>query len=194
MAKKSSKRKILWSRKANKYLGVNVVNIVISKLVKTKTSSKYLIGYLDEVIRSIALILPKMGGYAKTFNMKDGDKDKNNKLISFGIDDEKLLEKYKSIWSKIKDLNMKLNALPVNDNRYIATKIRTHGAKLYTNFCVVKVPEDDIEYDSFIVISIDSLFVYENKYYLQVYLDNCAYKIVITETVGHLDDNLFKTD
>ena len=90
-----------------------------------------------------------MGGYAKTFNMKDGDKDKNNKLISFGIDDEKLLEKYKSIWSKIKDLNMKLNALPVNDNRYIATKIRTYGAKLYTNFCVVKVPEDDIEYDSF---------------------------------------------
>ena len=39
------------------------------------------------------------------------------------------------------------------------------------------MPEDDIECDSFTVYPIDSLFVYENKYYLQVYLDNCAYKI-----------------
>ena len=29
---------------------VNVDNLVISKLVETKTSSKYLIGYLDNVI------------------------------------------------------------------------------------------------------------------------------------------------
>ena len=41
------------------------------------------------------------------------------------------------------------------------------------------------------VISIDYLLVYENKYYLQVYFDNCAYKIVNTEMV---DDNIFETD
>ena len=35
-----------------------------------------------------------MSGYVKTFQIKDGSKDKNNKLISFHIDDEKLLEKY----------------------------------------------------------------------------------------------------
>ena len=40
------------------------------------------------------------------------------------------------------------------------------------------MPEDDLECESSTVISIDSLLVYENKYYLQVYLDNCAYKIV----------------
>ena len=28
---------------------------------------------------------------------KEGDKDKSNKLMSFGIDDEKLLEKYKAM-------------------------------------------------------------------------------------------------
>ena len=55
---------------------------------------------------------------------KDGDKDKNNKLMSFRIDDEKLLEKYKAIWTKIEDLkNIELNALPVYDDRYIKTKI-----------------------------------------------------------------------
>ena len=38
--------------------------------------------------------------------VKDGDKDKNNTLISFRIDDEKLMEKYKSIWTKIEDLKI----------------------------------------------------------------------------------------
>ena len=42
-----------------------------------------------------------MIGYVKTFKVKEGDKDKNNKLMSFRINDEKLLEKYKSIWTKI---------------------------------------------------------------------------------------------
>ena len=78
---------------------VNVDNIVISKLVKTKTNSKYLIGYLDKAIRPLVLIIPKMSGYVKTFKVED----KINKLMSFCIDDEKLLEKYKAIWAKIAD-------------------------------------------------------------------------------------------
>ena len=57
----------------------DVDNIVISKLVKTKTNSKYLIGYLDKTIRLLVLIMPKMSGYVKTFKSKKG----NNKLISF---------------------------------------------------------------------------------------------------------------
>ena len=42
-----------------------------------------------------------MSGYAKTFKVKEGNKDKNNKLMSFRIDDKKLFEKYKAIWNKI---------------------------------------------------------------------------------------------
>ena len=52
---------------------------------------------LDEVIRPLVLILPKISGYVKTF------KDKNNKMASFCLDDDKLLEKYKTIWTKIED-------------------------------------------------------------------------------------------
>ena len=62
---------------------VNVDNTVISKLVKTKTNCKYLIGYLDKVMRALVLIMPKMSGYAKTYKVKDGYKDENNKLMSF---------------------------------------------------------------------------------------------------------------
>ena len=72
---------------------VNVGNIVIWKLVKAKTNSKYLTGYLDKAIRSLVLIMPKMSGYVKTVKVKEG----SNKLMSFCIDGEKLLEKYKAI-------------------------------------------------------------------------------------------------
>ena len=54
-----------------------------------------------------------------------------------------------------------------------------------------EVPKDAAECESFTIISIDSLLFYENKYYLQVYLDNCAYTIVSTEMIDYLDDNLF---
>ena len=60
-----------------------------------------MIGYLDNFIRPLVLIMPKMSGYVKTFKVKDGDKDKNNKLMSFRIDDEKLLEKYKAYSDKV---------------------------------------------------------------------------------------------
>ena len=56
----------------------------------------------------------------KTFKFKYGDKYKNNKLMSFHIDDDTLIEKYKPIWTKIADLkNIELNALPLYDDRYI---------------------------------------------------------------------------
>ena len=45
-----------------------------------------------------------MSGYVNTFKVKDGDKSKNNKFMSFCINEEKLLEKYKAIWTKIEVL------------------------------------------------------------------------------------------
>ena len=65
-------------KKLIKIWDVNVDNIVISKLVKTKTNSKYLIGYSDKAIRPLVLIVPKMSGYIKTFKVKEGDKVKSN--------------------------------------------------------------------------------------------------------------------
>ena len=65
--------------------------------------------------------------------------------MSFCIVDEKLLEKYKTIWSKIKDLkNTELNTLPVYDDRYIKTKI-TYGNKVYTNLRGSNMSEGDTE-------------------------------------------------
>ena len=60
----------------------------------------------------------------------------------------------------------------------IRTKIRTYDDKVYTSFRGLNVQEDDIKCKSFTVISFDSLFVYDNKYYLKLYLDSGSYKIV----------------
>ena len=57
------------------------------------------------------------------------------------------------------------------------------------------MPEDGVQYKSFIVIYIDSLLVYYGKYYFQVYFDNWAYKVVNNQMIDYLgDDNLFETD
>ena len=58
-------------------------------------------------------------------------------------------------------------------HRYTKTKIRTYVDKVYINFWDLNVLEDWVECQSFTIISTDSLVVYSNKYYLQVYLDNC---------------------
>ena len=70
-------KETFYAKKPIKIWNVNYDNIVISKLVKTKTNSKHLIGYLDKDIRSLVLIMPKISGYVKTFKVKDGDKSIN---------------------------------------------------------------------------------------------------------------------
>ena len=99
-------------------------------------------------------MLPKMsGGYIKTFKVKDRDTDRNNKLMSFCVNDGKLLKKYKTIWTKIEDLNhIELKALPVYDDRYIKTIIRTYGDNVYSNFRSLNVPGDGVECESFALI------------------------------------------
>ena len=58
----------------------------------------------------------------------------------------------------------------------------------------LNVSEGGVQCESFAIISIDYLLVYESKYYLQVYLDNCTYKVVNTQMIGYLDGNFFECD
>ena len=101
--KEITKETFYAAKKTKKIWYVNVDNTVFSKLIETTTNSKYLIRIkFDKAIRPLVLIMPKMSGHVKTFKVIEGD----NKLMSFRIDDEKLLEKYKAIWTKIEDLKI----------------------------------------------------------------------------------------
>ena len=107
---KWQKKKYYGAKKPIKVWDVDVANI--SKLTETKNNSKYLIRYLDDIKRPLVLILPNMNEHVKT--IKD-----DNKLLSLHIDDGKLLQRYRTIWTMIGDLNIELNNLPVYDERSI---------------------------------------------------------------------------
>ena len=69
-----------------------------------------------------------------------------------------------------------------------------YGDKVYSNFWNLNVLEDGVKFEYFAIISVGSLLVYKNKYYLQVYLNNCAYEIVNTVMIDHFDDNILKVE
>ena len=70
--KEIAEEKFYTAKKPIKIWDVNVENIVISKLINTKPSSKYLIGIkFDKAIRALILIMPKRSGYVKTFKVED---------------------------------------------------------------------------------------------------------------------------
>ena len=79
--------------------------------------------------------------------------------------------------SAICNSNQKLN----ND------KCQCFTVRLRTKWLWVRVPLQSL-------ISIYSLLVYENKFYLQVYLENCAYKTVDKRMIDYLGDTAFETD
>ena len=100
------------------------------------------------------------------FKVKEGNKDKSNKLMSSCIDDEKLLQQYKAISTNVEDLkSIGLNALPVYDDKYIKTKRRTIG----DNFRMLNVPEDDIKCESFIVFPL-ILYLYTTTNIIRKYV------------------------
>ena len=81
-------------------------------MFKTNDNSKYSTEYLDEFIKPLFLTLPKISEYIKTFKDKDGNK--YNKLMFFRINDEKLLRKYKAVWTKNEDFKkIVLKDLPI---------------------------------------------------------------------------------
>ena len=102
---------------------------------------------------------------------------------------------YKIIWAKIEDLkNIELDALQVYNDRYIKTKIRTYGDKVYNNFGCFNVPEDvECVLESLLLI----LYIFmklNTTYKLVVRHTKFLYEIVDKQLIVSLDGNLFEMD
>ena len=67
---KVAKEGLYDAKKVLKVWDIYVDDIIISKLVETKDKSKYLIGYLNVIIKPLRLMLSEMSGYVKTFKDK----------------------------------------------------------------------------------------------------------------------------
>ena len=69
--KETAKEKFYAAKKPIKIWDVNVDNIVISKLIETKTNSKYLVWIkFEKAIRPLVLILPEISDMLRHLKLK----------------------------------------------------------------------------------------------------------------------------
>ena len=91
-----SKKEFCESKKGIKLNDVDVGRIVLSnKETVNNETVKYFIGYMDEFVSPLCLILPQMSGWIKYF-------ENGGKNMSFQIEDDKVYLKYNEIWNRVK--------------------------------------------------------------------------------------------
>ena len=176
----------------------NIDNIDVNKILVSKketygkyNSFKYFIGYSDNgVIRPLYLLLSQMTSYINKF-------DKNKITMSLMIKDTQLLKNYNKIWKKIEKL-MKIDfntkTTYGDDDKYIKTKIKTYKDSIITNFYnkngSKKIPEEKVPHKCLSIIILDSIIYAYEKYYPQVFLEECKYMQEKIKTKNYIDEEL----
>ena len=74
-------------------------------------------------------------------------------------------------------LKIKFHSLPVYDKKYLKTKVREYDGVTKTNFLGNGIPKENMHYTCIAFITIDSVMKMDQKYFPQVYLEECKYKI-----------------
>ena len=70
---------------------------------------------------------------------------KGSKNMSFKIKDDDVLDKYNEISNKIKrESNIKFHSMPVQDEKYIKTKIRKFNSVTKANFLSNEVTKENL--------------------------------------------------
>ena len=67
--------------------------------------------------------------------------------------------------------------MPVYDQTYIKAKLREFDGVIKTNFLGNEITKENMHYTCITCITIDSVMKTEKKSYLQVYLEECKYKV-----------------
>ena len=131
-----------------------------------------------------------MTGYIHKF-------DKNTITMSLKVKDKKLFKNYNKIWKKIEKLmNTNFNTKPTygDDDKYIKTKIKTYKNNITTNFYnkkgSKKVPEEKISHKCLSIIILDSILDAYEKYYCQIFLEECKYVKENIKTRNYIDIEL----
>ena len=127
--------------------------------------------------------------------------DDKTKWTDFLDEDELFLSYYRKIWD-IADNNIKkmlhsnkeedfydninktnyiflkrFDSDPIYNNKYIKTKLNSYNGETRTNFHDEKIPEEGFHYVCLSMILIHSVFKKGDKYYPQVFLEECKYII-----------------
>ena len=125
---------------------------------------------LFEITKRLCIILSQMSGYIKCFEYGSPNK-------SFFIDD-KVWERYKQIWGVIKNkFKIKFHSLPVYDKKYLKTKVKEYDGVIKTKFLGNDIPKENMYYTCMACNIINYVMKMDKKYFPQVYLEQCKYKI-----------------
>lgn len=107
------------------------------------------------------------------------NKCEKTQYMSSVINDEKILEKYGLIWNKISVIIKKeFDAQPVYSEKYASTKIKSHNSKIKTENNGTKLHTEKSACYCLSKILFDSVCKKngDDKYYPQVYLEECKYQ------------------
>ena len=170
---KLNKKEFNKSKEPIDLFSVDLDQIVVSEKFKHNDEGfKYFIGYQKgDIVKPLCIILPQMNGYIKYF--KNGGKN-----MSFMIKNDKVWDKYDRIWNVIKDkLGIKFHSKPVYEYKYLRVKVREFDGIIKTNFLSIDVPKENMHYTYIACIPIDSVMKMDKKYFPQVYLEECKYKM-----------------
>ena len=107
------------------------------------------------------------------------------------IKNNNVLDKYNEIWDKIKNkLNIKFHSKPVYDEKYIKAKVREFSGLIKINPLGGEVAKENKDYTCITCINIDSVMRMEKKNYLQVYLEECKYRMKKTKMTKFIEAEL----
>ena len=80
--------------------------------------------------------------------------------------------------------------MPVYDKKHLKTKVREYHGAIKTNFLGNDVPKENMHYTCIACITIDSVMKMDKKYFPQVYLEECKYKIKKIQTPRFINTEL----
>ena len=87
-------------------------------------------------------------------------------------------------------LKIKFYSEPVYEYKYLKTKVKEYDGMIKTNFLGNGIQKENIHYTSIACITIDSVMRIDEKYFLQVYLEECKYKIKKIQTPRFINTEL----
>ena len=112
-----------------------------------------------------------MSAYIKYF-------ENGGKSMYFLIKDGEVWDKSNKVWNVIKDkLGINFYRERVYDYRYLKAKVRKFDGVIKTNFLSNDMPKENMHYTCIPCITIDSVLRIDKKVHLQVYLEECKYKV-----------------
>ena len=74
-------------------------------------------------------------------------------------------------------VSIKFHSKPIYEKKYLKTKVRGFDGVIKTNFLGNDVPKENMYYTCIACMTIDSVMRIDKKDYLQVYLEECKYRV-----------------